>query len=519
MANPNSRLILCKGINLDKNHLNVLDYSESAMVSLCESKAIFSQNDAQFIRETGKIVAKCTYAQAKQANYLAFQNPAYSNKWTFAFKDSERYVSDSAVEISFTEDFFATWFSYFSLLECYVIREHAANDAIGANIVPEDFSFNNLDMILYANQSIQIANSLVYCVAINGEPGSSNPVLGGVYGGVPCGYAVIPFSTFAAFKSFITHFYDEPDKITAIYLVPREFFNENDIIYDIDPIQLPLPAGDNTGFSVEYEITPITPTFDGYTPVNNKLYTYPYCFSKLVNNLGSYMVFAQERFDGNPNFRTVGGNAATSCMITFPTNYKKGAGVVIPMEDNISINSFPTGGWLGSAVGQWQANNGIMTAVNTIGGIGAAAVGLAGMTNPITAPLALAGVVNSAANTIGNLANTQSQLEHAANPVKGGANNIAGLLALGEDALKPRYESYCINAQLARIIDDYFTKYGYATKQIKTPNISGHANQNYIQVQGAAVKGDLPGRVCDEINSLFNRGIHIWHSHDNIGNF
>ena len=38
MATLQSKIILCKGINVDKNYVNVLDYKENQMLSLCESQ-------------------------------------------------------------------------------------------------------------------------------------------------------------------------------------------------------------------------------------------------------------------------------------------------------------------------------------------------------------------------------------------------------------------------------------------------------------------------------------------------
>ena len=99
------------------------------------------------------------------------------------------------------------------------------------------------------------------------------------------------------------------------------------------------------------------------------------------------------------------------------------------------------------------------------------------------------------------------------------ANIYPSNMNFRDEGIKFHFEGWCVNDQVAKVIDDYFTKYGYATKEIKIPNISGHYHQNYVQVQGAAVKGDLPGRVADEINAIFNRGVHIWHDHTSIGDF
>ena len=41
MNNKNSRIILSKDINLDREYVNVLSYTEAEMISLCNNKAIY----------------------------------------------------------------------------------------------------------------------------------------------------------------------------------------------------------------------------------------------------------------------------------------------------------------------------------------------------------------------------------------------------------------------------------------------------------------------------------------------
>lgn len=515
----NSKIYLCKGINIDKNYLNVLSYGENDMLNLCISKKIAEANDFQFIRETNRINVPFSYNVCMQANYIAFQNPNYSNKWFFAFIDKRNYKSDGATELEYTVDIWSTWYSYWSSIGCYVLREHVNNDTIGFNIVPEDFSFDDIDLLTYSIQDINVANSLVFCVGVTGAPIESDPVAGGgIYGGVPCGYRIYAFSSADALRGFTMKYKDEPEKIIGVWAVPSDFFNAGDPIYS-GASEAYIPIDDNNGFSVVTSVGVPLPTFGGYTPRNNKLYTYPYTFLKLANNSGAQMILARERFDGDPTFITYGSNAATGSMLTAPTNYRIGGQNITPHNQNISINAFPSGGWQGDAIAQWLANNGISTAVQTATSIGGAVAGLAMMSNPATMPLGVMAAVTSIGNTIGNLANTKSQLEHAANPCKGSSNNISGLIAIGQSALQPYLEGWCINAKIAKVIDDYFTKYGYAVKELKTPNITGRQNYNYIQVQGSVGKGDLPSEAMDKINEICNRGVHIWHNHANIGNF
>ena len=76
MATLQSKIILCKGINVDKNYVNVLDYKENQMLSLCESQEhlVAIANDYSFIRNRGTISTNFKFDDALKSNYIAFQN-------------------------------------------------------------------------------------------------------------------------------------------------------------------------------------------------------------------------------------------------------------------------------------------------------------------------------------------------------------------------------------------------------------------------------------------------------------
>ena len=78
-----------------------------------------------------------------------------------------------------------------------------------------------------------------------------------------------------------------------------------------------------------------------------------------------------------------------------------------------------------------------------------------------------------------------------------------------------------IKREFAKIIDDYFTRFGYTVNALKVPNITGRTYWNYVEI-GAGEDiafGTLPIDAMEDINNIFRRGTTIWHLHDNIGNF
>ena len=93
----------------------------------------------EIIREENAIYLEIPYGTALTANYLAFQNPDYSNKWFLAFIDSVEYIGDKNTKINITIDHLSTWFDYWTPKACFVTREHANTDVAGDNLIPESF--------------------------------------------------------------------------------------------------------------------------------------------------------------------------------------------------------------------------------------------------------------------------------------------------------------------------------------------------------------------------------------------
>lgn len=54
----NSQIILARNINVDKQYTNVLNYTESQMLSLCRANAVASANNYSFLRATGTIFCR-----------------------------------------------------------------------------------------------------------------------------------------------------------------------------------------------------------------------------------------------------------------------------------------------------------------------------------------------------------------------------------------------------------------------------------------------------------------------------
>lgn len=80
------------------------------------------------------------------------------------------------------------------------------------------------------------------------------------------------------------------------------------------------------------------------------------------------------------------------------------------------------------------------------------------------------------------------------------------------------FRVYRPRAEIARVIDDYFSMYGYSVGEIKVPNVVGRRSWNYVKTNGASVVGKVPAGTLAQINRLFDRGITFWHVND-VGNY
>ena len=78
-----------------------------------------------------------------------------------------------------------------------------------------------------------------------------------------------------------------------------------------------------------------------------------------------------------------------------------------------------------------------------------------------------------------------------------------------------------VKTENLKIIDDYFTRFGYAIKKLEVPNITGRQYWNYVEIgaQEEIGYGEVPTKYMDIINNACRRGVTIWHNHANVGNY
>lgn len=503
----NSQIILCKNIKMDKNYNNVLNYSEADLLAICEANKLEKATNYSFVKPNGNAIdVSFSYSNCLKANYIAFQNPYYDNKWFFAFVDSVEYRNNSLTRITFTIDVFSTWFNKITLHNCFVEREHVNDDTIGANTIPEGVELGD-----YVNSgdatTVNIYQDIGVCMAVTELPGTKFGVskVGGIVGGVAYLYCN-DLESFGALKVF----YDtrgKGDAIKSIFYFDGAFkFNAPYGLFEYNSKQYTYYK-----ITQDSSLTKVIPhiqkinNLNGYTPINKKLLTFPYCYYQIDNNNGNAIVLKYEDFSTSyigltaEVAFTVGGSVRVS-----PENYK---GRQVNYNESFSIAKLPVGNFTSDAYSNWLAKNSTNIGLNILGaGLGlslatgsAAAVGISGISTLLDIGRTISQVRESSLispSLQGNLNN-------------GDVNYLLGLY-------NPIGYNKTIKAEYARIIDNYFSCFGYKINRTKVPNITGRLNWNYVKTIGCNFTGEMSSNDLETIRQVFDRGVTIWHNYETM---
>jgi hypothetical protein len=68
-----------------------------------------------------------------------------------------------------------------------------------------------------------------------------------------------------------------------------------------------------------------------------------------------------------------------------------------------------------------------------------------------------------------------------------------------------------INDEYAKIIDDYFSMFGYKVNSLKLPELFSRKSWNYIKTIDCNYTADIPQEDLQKIKAMFNNGITFWH--------
>ena len=195
-------------------------------------------------------------------------------------------------------------------------------------------------------------------------------------------------------------------------------------------------------------------------------------------------------------------------VIARPCNYKgvpsydSLQGYTTLNTETITLESYPQCSWNVDSFKAWLAQNSVPMLMNT---------GLSMITSIAT---------GDATSTIGSVTNNLKSMytpSIQADVCKGNTN--IGNINCSKGLQQFNGCRMHVTKEIARVIDDFFTMYGYQTNKVKIPNISKRPHWNYVKTVDVNINGSLP---CDDLNkicSIFDSGITFWKNGNEVGNY
>lgn len=540
----NSAIIICQGIKLDRDYKNVLSYSESQLLSMCRNPKyrITEASNYSFIGRDNKVIVGVPYGQCLKANYIAFQNPNYNNKWFFAFIDNITYKSEEATQIDFTVDAWSTWFSNWDKKPCYIVREHVNNDEIGQNTISENLDVGLVEAINHVEET-SLGNDYGYYIVIastwdigDNETAGSKQIGSSLYNGMIFAEKLFLFQAVNQsdvsravmnMQLFLmqTSADQNIENIKNIFIVPDYCIDASTLEQHMKTVGV----GTCTYYTLKYstnvpQTTLKAPfsTYNTYKPKNNKCYVYPYHYLLATNNNGSQNIYKYENFSDiqNPAF-TISVAISIGCNgRLYPRNYK---GQNTAVDESLPLGKYPLCEWSCDAYINWLTQNAVNIPTQIMG-IGTNITGTIANGNMSVGSGAnnnIDSTIGNVSNIAGNIANLIGQFYSASLlPSITGGNNTADINFLNGFNTFVIYEMKCKDEYL-KIIDDYFSRFGYKINRVLQPNIVGRRNWNYLEIAPSETvgNGDVPTEYMNIINNACRAGVTIWHNHDNIGNY
>lgn len=468
-------------------------------------------------------------------NYVAYMNTAYSEKWFYAFITDYEFKGDDQTNIKIETDVLQTWMFDYSVKSSFIEREHCKDDTIGLNTIPENleigeyFCYSKYENETFDNLSLVIGVTQL----IDGYTGTV------IYDNIPSGIHYFAFDTtlegYLTDAEYFIKKYAESSKtgldaIVCMFLYPTSLINKytsdmtnsggiiygykNEVINSKQPHSHYFLIDKNDCFGFEFE--PNTPGYQYNTtkPKNNKLFTYPYMYLLCSNNNGGSAIYQYEHFNNSTfYFKIYGCITPGGSIRLIPEDYK---GVEVNDEEGLNLGKFAVCNWTGDVFTNWLTQNSINIGISTVAGlfqiVGGAVATATGAGAFVGAPMIMSGVA-SVAGSIGEIHKASMTPPQA----QGNINNGDVITATGQN--KFTFYNMRIKPEYMKIVDDYFSMFGYKTNRVKVPNKNHRKNWWYTKTIDVNISGNIPVKDKEKISDYYNAGITFWKNPSTFKNY
>ena len=518
---PQSDVYLLK-VPLEINDINQLTFANAtAQYNYFSSLPKLTVDNFTYQRKDGTIRYGANFDSLLSYNYVMYRNDAYSNKWFYAYITGLEYLNDNVTAISIKTDVWQTWQFDLNFKTTFVEREHVNDDTIGTNTIDEglevgEYVINTSTTLKpdktttdHDGHTINWITPIFFQVTeLVGTVAGQSQYFTAEYNNIFSGLYYFACCSLSDARSMINQ-YDSAgkgDAIVAIFMAPKEFLS-GAIKLSGNGATVYIPT-DSASISTMKDTTTVSrpSSLNGYVPANNKLFTYPFSYVYATNNTGIDTVFRYEDFSSaTPKFY-MGGALGQGCSIKLcPVSYKKYTNNTEVFEYGIAGAKYPVCAWASDYYTNWCTQN----AVNMVASFGKVALSAGA---GLVAGGGVGALVGGGASLLSTALNTMAQRYQASVvPDQAHGNTNTSDLLLGwnryytVDCMSVRYE-------IARSIDNYFSEFGYKVNRVKIPNRTGRRNWNYVKTIGCYIEADIPQDDLQEIKSMFDKGITLWHN-------
>lgn len=559
---PNTKIVILQNVPLDNGYKHTIYFeTPQAQRDFFTSKRKYVLDNQSYQRkERGYMRVQLKAENLYNCNYLMFQNTSFGDRWFYAFITSVEYVNNEVSEIGFEIDVMQTWFFDVTMLDSYVEREHSTTDEAGDNLIDEPFKCDDMFTSPMTKATDVNGNKLFdeySCILVSPYkrheygsgivqvawlPPSPDPP------SIPVDPALPPSVDNQIQGVFYTVLHDEEAIARAIKELTDSVGNAgkiNDVItlYPV-PKYFVYPRYNNfdvldgviTAFSVSYGEKPTR--LGNYLPRNKKLLTYPFNKFVLDNGTGMLNEYPYEYFNENiVRFQIFGNILQNVSFKAIPFDYKGSGSETANRSYPTLLNDFPLTSFSADAFKAWLAQNKSSVALQTAGALGALYPGaLSGlgmvqagsqMLTPVRKQISKAGgemmaegyaKVNKAsvagALGLGAILTNIITKSQAPMEVKGTTD---GCLEMRMGTKDFNGVQYYLNPSDARMIDDFFSTYGYATKRVKKPNRNVREHWTYTKTIDCNIEGNAPADDVNKICSIYDSGITFWNDGNSVG--
>lgn len=554
---PNSTIVFCKNVPFDRGHTHTVRFNSkseqytaiyncrknSPDMSYVLSAQSYQRYDKNALRV--QIVADNLY----DCNYLMFQNTSFGNKWFYAFIDSVEYINNITSEVRYTIDVMQTYIfpTDYRLKECFIEREHIYGDAIGKSLTPENIDLGEMivhgdgkhnflktrmyTVIMYVPNYDKDAKACSWIILSGGLPivtttSPSEQYTAGIRNQFGGGIAtlVIPHETFPidyakVVQVCVAGINAISGTIVGCFDIMGEMYDDNFTTQSL--VKHTFSTSEAQNFVYANDPIPNNPQHK-YIPKNKKLFQSP--FRKLIftngngNNLElNWELFYERNSSGFPiaNFEYMHALLPDPTTVAYPAKYRGNFLNEVDFENKCVIKDYPRQCYTEDSYSQWAAQNATALSLSTLGSIVGTLVGGSNQRNA---------KARTASSAIENVMDAFAQAQKARDtPDSTTIQDNSPIINLLCDRFGYCWYDIGVSGEMAEIIDNYFSMYGYAVNAVKTPNIVGNqrrAGWNYIKMGECVIdSNELPASAEEEISNIYKNGITFWEHITQVGDY